>query len=67
MSNVSHPVFGYCPYLDNEYSIAVEYAVITRLGQPTEYKPLRSNCDESESCPYGNRCPIYEYELATNT
>ncbi len=65
MSNVSRPVFGYCPYLDSEYSITVEYSVITCLGQPTDYKPIGSHCDESAACPYsnGNQCPIYEYEL----
>jgi hypothetical protein len=69
MSIVIRSVSGYCPYLDAEYSISVNYAVIRSLSQHEPgYKPIGFECDESESCPYGerNKCPIYEDELATN-
>ncbi|HWR06177.1 hypothetical protein [Sporomusa sp.] len=66
MATVTRQVYGYCPYLDTDYSITVEYAVIYSLGKHEPgYKPIGADCDESEACPYdnGNKCPIYEGAL----
>ncbi len=66
MSRVFRQVYGYCPYLDTDYSITIEYAVIHSLGKNEPgYKPIGASCDESDSCPYdnGNKCPIYDSEL----
>lgn len=61
----SRLIEGYCPELNEEVELYVEYSVINRLGtkNPTS-KKCRYSCDNvEESCNYCHtndcECPIY--------
>ena len=58
---------GYCPELNEDYQIEVEYSKLRYLGDPnTYYKKLGFRCEHSlisecSSCgPGGGDCPIFK-------
>lgn len=62
---VHYPVSGYCPYLNSEHKIYVNYNEVPILGQLNYgYKKMDYSCDYCEECPsefkdeYG-RCPLF--------
>lgn len=55
---------GYCPHLNKENHIDVEYAQAPSVETKRAFKIIGFHCDanEDESCPYAQQklCPIYD-------
>lgn len=57
--------YDYCPYLEEQHGIRVEYAEVRVLGAPAPgYKILSYFCNCVEDCPYPRQdkrgaCPVF--------
>lgn len=55
----------YCPYLEEQHGVRVEYAEFSMLGATSPfYKILSYSCDCSDDCPCiqqdgQNECPVF--------
>ena len=61
MGHYKESVRGYCPYLDGNHTILIEYAeILLAGGQPPGRKLIENLCENIEECrkEFGQKCPL---------
>ena len=56
-------ITGFCPTINGEANIEIEYSEVSILGSPREqYRAVSLDCDYSDKCSEGY-CPIMKENL----
>ena len=61
MRHFKEPARGYCPYLERDHTIFIEYAeILLAGGQSPQERRLGYNCEFRDDCDreYKKPCPI---------
>lgn len=59
MQRILKTIIGYCPHLQRDHEIVLEYHELHLSGRPEpDYKITVSRCDYIDECPMSRQCPI---------
>lgn len=65
MANIYRGYTGYCPHINDEFEIDIEYAeVLMTKSSKRHFKHISYNCqaNDDDACPYSNQnnCPVFK-------